>query len=82
MEVVLDRRAARSVLARVDQDVGSDLRESGLEQDEIAIVRRPSGALAKQVHRMVNGVQSFVESSESGVELKRRDIAARGLRSQ
>ena len=69
-ELVFDRRAPRSVLPCVDQDVRSDLRERGLEQDEVAIVGPPAGSLAKQLHRVVKRLQTIVKAGEGGVELK------------
>jgi hypothetical protein len=58
------------VLAGVDQHVRSDLGEGSLEQDEVAVVGTPAGALAQQIDRVVERVQAVFQSCERGVEFK------------
>ena len=71
---VLNRKPARPVLAGIDQYVRSDLSQGSLEQDQVAILGASARALAKQVHRVVEGVQSVFESGEVGAELERLGV--------
>lgn len=70
-QFVFDGGAPDAVLARIDQHVGADLGEGSLEQDEVAIVGRPAGALAQQLDRMVERVKAVLEAGERGVEFER-----------
>jgi hypothetical protein len=81
-KAVFDRRSGGAVLARVDQHVGSDLRDGGLEQDEVAIAGGKASPLAKQLHRAVKSVQSIVQAGEGGFELKRLGDPTVRVRSQ
>jgi hypothetical protein len=73
------------VLARVDEHVRADLGEGRFEQDEVAILGAPAGALTQQVHRVVKRVQALFEPGERGAELEgwggRLGVAV-GVRSQ
>ena len=79
---VLDGWSGGAVLARIDQHVGSDLRDGGLEQDEVAIAVRKACPLAKKLHRAVKSVQSIVQAGEGGFELKRLGNPTVRVRSQ
>ena len=81
-QLVLNRRCAGSVLARIDKDVGADLRQGGLEQDEVVVVGGPARSLAKQLHRAVKSVQPIVQAGEGGVELEGLPVAGLRVRSQ
>ena len=54
----------------VPEDVGADLGQGALEQDEAQVVDRASGLLAEQVDRAVKGVQPLLEAVERGVEFE------------
>lgn len=61
-QLVLHGRSFAAVLARVDEHVGADLGEGGFEQDKVAVVGAPAGALAQQVDRVVKRVQPIFQS--------------------
>ena len=53
--VVTSRRPA------VREHVGADLREGGLKQNEVAVVRCSTGCLAQLLNRRVDDFQTVVE---------------------
>jgi len=65
----------------VGEDVGADLADSRLEENELAIVDLAADRIAQKLDGLVQEVQSFVKPAEVGTELKWL-LGTRSLRSQ
>ena len=73
-QLVLHGRSFAAVLARVDEHIRADLGERRLEQDQVAVLGAAAGALAQQIHRVVERVEAVFEPGERGVELEGRGV--------
>jgi hypothetical protein len=54
----------------VGEDVGADLADRGLEENEVAVVDLAADLFAQEFDRLVENIQSFVKPAEVGTELK------------
>lgn len=68
-QVVFDRQL-RTFWKPVGEDVGADLSQGRLKEDEGAVVGVSARGPTQQLHRVVEDVQSLVDHGEGGAELK------------